>query len=198
MAKFITSDFHLGETRLQILGRPFNTTMDMISTLMRNHNSIVNEEDEVIIVGDVCYKEVPEYLKYLAGFNGKKTLIRGNHDRGITDEEFLKYFEKVIPDGDGLELEIEGIPCYATHYPTCGRKDRFTLCAHIHHAWRYQLNMFNIGVDSNHFLPVNLETIPFHFKAITEFYDEDVWCAYNEINSEYRGKRGKNGSYFKK
>jgi hypothetical protein len=57
--------------------------------------------------------------------------------------------------------------------------------------------MLNIGVDVHHFRPVNLDSIPFHLTAISEYYDEDVWVAYNEINQRYRGKRGKEGSYFK-
>ena len=57
--------------------------------------------------------------------------------------------------------------------------------------------MFNIGVDVNHFRPVDMEAIPFHFKAISQFYDEDVWVAYNNVNSSYIGVRGKKGTYLK-
>ena len=68
---------------------------------------------------------------------------------------------------------------------------------HFNGAWKYQLNMFNVGVDANHFIPHNLdEVVPFAFKACTEFYDDDVWAAYNEANSQFVGKRGKKGSYF--
>ena len=55
----------------------------------------------------------------------------------------------------------------------------------------------NVGVDANHFVPHNLdEAIPFFLKAISEFYDEDVWAAYNAANSPYVGIRGKKGVYF--
>ena len=57
--------------------------------------------------------------------------------------------------------------------------------------------MFNVGVDVNHFRPVNVTSISFHFNAISKFYDDDVWIAYNEINSQFIGKRGKKGSYFR-
>ncbi len=56
--------------------------------------------------------------------------------------------------------------------------------------------MFNVGVDVKHYYPVDTEKIPFHLKAIKEFYDADVWVAYNELNESYKDTRGKKGSYF--
>lgn len=198
MNTFITSDFHLGDDRMTIMGRPFGSGEEHIEALIKNHNSVVAPDDLVIIAGDVCYQKKLESLPIVKRFNGRKILIRGNHDRGFSTEELEKYFERVIPEGDGIELEVEGIPCFVTHYPTTGMAGRFNLVGHIHAAWKYQLNMFNIGVDTNHFFPVNLNTIPFHFKAICEFYDEDVWVAYNTLNSSFSGIRGKSGTYFSK
>jgi hypothetical protein len=53
-----------------------------------------------------------------------------------------------------------------------------------------------VGVDVNHFSPVDSERIGFHKTAIEKFYDQDVWVGYNPINANYQGKRGKAGSYF--
>jgi calcineurin-like phosphoesterase family protein len=198
MARWTCSDYHLGEDRFELMGRPFRTIDEMIDTLIANHNNLVYPDDEVYMLGDVCYQKRPEYLCRVADFHGKKILVRGNHDRGISDKEFLQYFDKVIPEGSGIELDIEGIPCYLTHYPTRGRQDRFNLCGHVHGAYKYQLNLLNVCVDVHHFRPVNLKTIPFHFKAICEYYDQDVWIAYNPINEIYKGIRGKNSSYYSK
>jgi len=198
MARWITADWHLGEDRFDLMGRPFRTIDEMIDTLTANHNNLVYPDDEVFVVGDVCYQKRPEYLCRVADFHGKKTLIRGNHDRVISDEEFLKYFDRVIPEGSGIDMDIEGIPCYLTHYPTTSKQERFNLVGHVHGAYKYQLNMLNVGVDVHHFRPVNLKTIPFHFKAICEYYDQDVWVAYNPINEIYKGLRGKNSSYYSK
>lgn len=198
MVTWITADWHLGESRLEIMGRPFSSPTAMIETLVENHNALVGPEDEVIVVGDVCNKNTPEYLHCVERFNGQKTLIRGNHDRPISDKEFAEYFYRILPEGEGVELDIEGILCYITHYPTRGMMDRFNLVGHIHSAWKYQLNMLNVGVDVHHFRPVSLNSIPFHFKAICEYYDDDVWIAYSYINSyyhQYEG-RGRSGSYF--
>lgn len=198
MAEFVVADWHLGEDRFEIMGRPFHTQLDMVSQLRINHNAVVGKDDTVYMLGDVCYQKAPEFLKYVECFNGRKILVRGNHDKNITDEEFLKYFEKVIPEGDGIDLDIHGIPCYLTHYPTCGKPERFNLVGHIHAAWKYQLNMLNVGVDVHHFRPVDLEKIPFHVKAVCEFYDEDVWVGYHNVNANWRSTRGKKSTYFNK
>ena len=91
---------------------------------------------------------------------------------------------------------MAGVPCYITHYPTQGVANAFNLVGHIHAAWKYQLNMLNIGVDVHHFCPVDIESIPFHKTAVEKYYDDDVWVAYHNINTQYQGKRGKAGSYF--
>lgn len=197
MEKWVTSDWHLGEDRLGLMSRPFENTEEMIELLVERHNSMVKPDDKVYVLGDVCYQKKPEYLPHVARFNGVKTLVRGNHDRVISDEVFENYFYDIVAEGDGIELRIGDIDCYLTHYPSLGRKDRFNLVGHIHSAWKYQLNMLNIGVDVQNFRPVNLDSIKDHFKAICEYYDNDVWIAYDEINNSYLGKRGKPGNYFK-
>ena len=194
---FLVADWHLGEDRFELMGRPFSTQMEMIDTLVENHNKLVKPDDDVIVVGDVCYQKTPQFLHYVDRFNGKKTLIRGNHDKVFTDEQLEPYFKCIVAEGDGIKVEYENIPLYITHYPTETVGDRFNLVGHIHSAWKYQLNMFNVGVDVNHFKPVNVNKIPFHLKAISEFYDQDVWVAYDERNSSYVGQRGKKGTYFR-
>jgi calcineurin-like phosphoesterase family protein len=184
---------------MAIMQRPFGGCIDMCENLLENHNSLVKEDDEVIVVGDVVSKTAVNFdfwLELLPKFNGKKTLIRGNHDETFSDEKLAPYFEKIVPEGEGIEMEVEEIPVYVTHYPTAARSDRFNLVGHVHGAWKYQLNSLNVGVDVHHYRPVSLASIPFHFKAVSEVYDADVWAAYHPANAEFVGKRGKPGSYF--
>ena len=198
MNTFCVADWHLGETRFELMGRPFATKNHHVSHIVNEHNMIVHVDDLVYVNGDAIYQGSPESLPLIAKLNGRKILIRGNHDRVFTDEQLAPYFEQIIPEGQGIELDVAGIPCYITHYPTKSKKDRFNLVGHIHGIWKLQLNSLNVGVDVHHFRPVNINKIPFYFKAIQEFYDEDAWAAYNEINSQFVGKRGKKGTYFSK
>lgn len=195
MKRFITSDWHLGDDRMAMLQRPFQNSREMIEILIKNHNQIVSKDDLVYLVGDVCYKESPQSLIEVERFNGRKILIRGNHDKIFTDNQLLDYFQEVIPE-KGLQLNIGDIACNITHYPSLAVADRFNLVGHVHSAWKYQLNSVNIGIDTNHFVPHNLdESVPLFLKSI-EMFDEDVWAAYNLSNNQYTGIRGREGSYF--
>lgn len=196
---WISSDHHFGEDRFELMGRPFKTVDEHNNTIIDRHNKLVAPDDLVYLNGDVLYQkgDIEKNLPLIGKMNGRKILIRGNHDAPITDEQFAPYFEQIVKEGDGIELDVEGIPCYITHYPTRSVKDRFNLTGHIHAAWRFQLNMMNVGVDVNHFYPLNMNRIPFFLTAITKFYDEDVWVAYREENSSYRESRGNKNVYFK-
>jgi len=197
MKRWLTADWHLGEDRMAIMQRPFKDQREHIETLVRLHNELVAPNDLVYMVGDVCYQKTPEFLPETARFNGKKIVFRGNHDRVFSDDQLRKYFTQVVPEGVGMEAEVGDIKCYITHYPSRSVPDKFNLVGHIHSAWKYQLNMLNVGVDVNHFKPLDMdEAVPFFLKAITEFYDDDVWVAYHAANHPYIGKRGKKGVYF--
>jgi len=207
MSVFVVADWHLGENRFEIMGRPFSSQKEMVDTLVRNHNQLVSPDDVVFVLGDVCYQKTPEFLSEVARFNGRKILVRGNHDRVFDDEKLSEYFELIVPEGDGIFLDLpfkEETNCpgsynmklFMTHYPTQGEKDCFNLVGHIHGAWKYQLNMLNVGVDVHNYRPVNIESLLFHFKAIRDYYDDDVWVGYNEINVFFQNKRGKPGSYY--
>lgn len=196
MKTWITADWHLGECRFELMGRPFTGVQEHIDYLVQEHNKLVAPDDEVIVVGDVCYQMAPKFLTQVSRFNGKKVLVRGNHDKVFTDQQLFPYFGPIIKEGSGFMFQCGTIPCYVTHYPTQGLPNVFNLVGHIHGAWKYQLNMFNVGVDANHFRPVNKNTIPFHLAAISQYYDDDVWVAYQKVNEDYRGIRGKKGTYF--
>ena len=196
MKTWITADWHLGESRMQIMQRPFSSPQEMIDRFVSEHNALVKPDDRVIVVGDVCNQTTPDFLSQVSRFNGQKTLVRGNHDRVFTDEQFRPYFDEIVDEGNGIDATIGGIDCYITHYPSRGDKKRFNLVGHIHSAWKFQLNMVNIGVDVHHFRPVDIEEfVPFAYKAIG-FYDDDVWIAYKDQNTQYCGIRGKPGVYF--
>jgi calcineurin-like phosphoesterase family protein len=193
--KWLVADWHFGESRLDRMCRPFASTKDHDEALIRNHNQIVGRDDVVLCVGDVTNKEAPDQLHLVAQLNGRKLLVRGNHDEPHTDEELSKYFEQVVANGDGLEFEYKDVRLYATHYPTQGRHDRFNIVGHVHGAWRVQLNMLNVGVDNFGYAPCYIDQALALIDAIKHHYDRDVWAAYEEVNAAFLGKRGRSTRY---
>lgn len=192
---WFTADWHLGETRMDLMGRPFSGPEEMFQVILKNYNSVVGDNDTVYILGDVCYKETPEWIVRVKEFKGYKILLRGNHDRVFTGTDLVPYFPIVYSEGLSIPLDIDDTECWLTHYPTLGIIERFNLVGHIHSAWKYQLNMLNVGVDVHHFRPVDGNRIKFHINSIKTYYDNDVWIAYNKNNKAWHGHRGRPGSY---
>lgn len=195
---WFSGDHHLGENRFHLLKRPFNSRDEMVGKLIHYHNHLVSDDDTTYFLGDVCWNKSLDYLKYVGSCTGKKILLRGNHDRELTDSELLKYFDKVYPEGETVRIEVNGVEYALNHYPSLGVPDAFNLVGHIHSAWRVQLNMMNVGVDANNFRPVSAEEVEFYRKAIFDVYDEDVWVAYQDFNASFKEERGKPGSYFER
>lgn len=193
MAVYLTADWHLGETRMELMQRPFENANDMFATLIKNFNEVIKPEDELVIVGDLCVD--PLWLYAVRLFRGRKTLIRGNHDRKFTDAQLTPIFERIVPEGEGLDLLYHDKDLFVTHYPTSGKIDSFNLVGHIHGLWKLQLNMLNVGVDVHAFRPVPLERVMFFINAIENYYDDDAWAAYHPANIIHRDRPKKTGSY---
>lgn len=199
---FVTADWHLGDERMEILGRPFSSAEENFEVIRDNVNSVVAPDDQLIVNGDILYKGAdPDiWLPRLNEIHGKKILIRGNHDAPFTGKQLAPYVEKVVKEGHGIFLASDyhglPVPVFVTHYPTRAVTNAFNLVGHVHSVWKYQLNALNVGVDVHHFRPVSMKKLVYHFQAICEFYDEDAWVAYHESNTHWRGKRGKEGRYF--
>jgi calcineurin-like phosphoesterase family protein len=81
MSTFITSDTHLGHKKiLEYTGRPFNSVGHMNEAFISNFNSVLDDDDLLIIVGDAVMGRRDENLPLFDRIRGKKLLIAGNHD----------------------------------------------------------------------------------------------------------------------
>lgn len=192
---FFTSDWHLGDPRLDILRRPFDSPEEMAEHIVREHNKIVGPEDTIYVIGDAFTKTAFPTGNALERMNGIKILIKGNHDVHA-DKAYVDWFDVVVPDGGGIELEIDGIDCWLTHYPTQSRADKFNLVGHVHGIWRVAKNALNVGVDVHHFRPLSEKDVRFFFDANCKYYDDDAWI-FNHSAMTPHNDRGQTGSYFK-
>lgn len=77
---FVIADLHFGHEKIiDYCKRPFKNIFDMNKTLVKNWNKAVRKDDVVFVLGDVALRK--NYVKeYVPKLNGKKILVKGNHD----------------------------------------------------------------------------------------------------------------------
>jgi len=90
---YLISDLHLGHANIiRYCNRPFRNVGEMNRTLIRNWNAVVEPENTVFFLGDLCFGRdsgTPEsWLKRLAG---QIVFIRGSHDNGIPEDSTFLY-----------------------------------------------------------------------------------------------------------
>ena len=91
MDVWVTSDDHFGHKNIiTYSNRPFETTEEMDEVLICNWNKVVKPNDLVFNLGDIFFCN-SERMQYISGrLNGRKHLIRGNHDKGVSNGKFRK------------------------------------------------------------------------------------------------------------
>lgn len=163
---YFTSDLHLGhENILRFANRPFDSVKEMNRTLIANYNALVREEDTVYILGDLTYRiPLTEAETLIAKLNGRKHLIKGNHDKNYDKS----LFEEVV---DYKQIHEYCRHFTLMHYPMlewakmrCGS---IMLHGHIHNIGidynmeckKNNILRYDVGVDANNFYPVAITTI---------------------------------------
>ena len=78
---YFTSDLHFCHDREFIWAeRGFKSVSEMNETIIRNWNSIIDENDDCYVLGDIMLGDNTQGLKCLKQLRGHIHIIRGNHD----------------------------------------------------------------------------------------------------------------------
>ena len=81
MKVFVISDTHFNHANvIKYCNRPFEDVEQMNETLIKNWNETVSNNDVVIHLGDVGFGKKEEIAAIIKRLNGRKILIKGNHD----------------------------------------------------------------------------------------------------------------------
>jgi len=170
---YFTADLHFyHENVIKHANRPFSSIEEMNKILIRNWNKRICAADEVYILGDVTMKGATYVMETLTQLNGRKYLIKGNHDRFVEQVEFDRSLFEWIKDYHELNYQNERFILF--HYPIEEWNHSFRGSIHLHghqhnHAdYNYQnldsgLRRFDVGVDANDMSPVSIEDIQVFF-----------------------------------
>ena len=167
--KFYCADLHLDHQNILKFGRPFNSVDEMNETLIANWNARVSYDDEVYVLGDFCFdRQGKKATNFFNRLNGKKYLIKGNHDHFVRGKQFdptvvewIKDYATII-DGDKVVVLF--------HYPIAvwdrQHYGSIHLYGHVHantkdhHPLLFKLgNAYNVGVDVCDFEPKTLDEL---------------------------------------
>ena len=157
---FYTADLHF-HYKPFLPGRPFASVEEMDEAIIRLWNETVTDRDTVYVVGDVGYNGGYVPGDALGRLQGRKHLIRGNHDTGFENaQKLFDYFETVTDFNEIDDGETHILLC---HYPILYRKQGYMIHGHLHQTrgpeydiLRHMPRMLNAGVDVNFYRPVTL------------------------------------------
>ena len=157
---FVIGDTHFGHANVlkfehegQPL-RPFSSLTEMHVEMIDRWNSVVMPQDKVYHLGDVAFTK--DGLKVLGLLNGKKRLIRGNHDLFPT-RAYLEFFKEVY----GVR-QIDGY--WLTHVPMaldCVEHPRVKLNihGHLHARTINHPKYFNASVERIDYTPISFDAL---------------------------------------
>lgn len=174
---FVISDLHLCHNKDFIYApRGFSSVEEQNAEIIKRWNSVVSDNDNVIILGDLMLNDNEKGIECLKKLKGHKAFIRGNHD---TDKRIELYNEIGMLDlGYAWTMKHKGYTFYLSHYPSCTSnydidkplKARvINLCGHCHYKDKFaefdkQLS-YHCDADALDCYPIELDTIIEEIKA---------------------------------
>lgn len=154
---FLTSDLHLGHNNIRVhCSRPFLTLKAMDEQLIARWNSIVGTKDTTYILGDFAWTNHNYYISQL---NGKKILIKGNHDK--MSQKCFRNFTEVH---DVLMRVLCGKHIFMFHYPCRSWPSVMYGSIHCHGHVHGRLfipdeRIIDVGCDRNNYYPFHVEQV---------------------------------------
>lgn len=161
---FFTADWHFFHNAIiEYCKRPFRNEKEMHNTIIRNHNEVVGEQDNVYVIGDVAMlspSHIERLRPILDRMHGTKHLILGNHDEGkafsYENVGFTTVHTALIYDKE-KKIILRHDPAACVVIP-----DGLWLVGHVHNLFKFinaPIKCYNVGVDVNDFYPVTIEQI---------------------------------------
>jgi calcineurin-like phosphoesterase family protein len=173
MTTWFTSDQHYGHRNIiTYCGRPFvlpgrePSLAMMHDTLDQRWNLRVKDEDEVYVVGDFSFGPLAVVASRLKRLNGRKHLVRGNHDRHSNAAFRRAGFETVQKALwlDEWTLVIHRPQDWVNHALLEQGPRLRVISGHHHGLYKVKVDAlgatwYNVGVDVRGFAPVTLQEL---------------------------------------
>ena len=160
MRRFLISDTHFGHDAVYTFTdsngdriRPWatdSTTGDQV--MIDRWNSIVAPEDKVYHLGDVAFPR--KSLSILDKLNGKKVLIKGNHDM-FDLKDYAKHFKDIRGAFEYKGFILTHVPVH----PTQIGRFKGNIHGHLHSNVIDDPSYFNVSVERINATPILFEEV---------------------------------------
>jgi len=153
---FFVSDTHFDHERILSIRNQFNSVDEMNCFMLDNWNSNVSINDKVYHLGDVSFKK--NALYFIDMMNGKKCLIKGNHDI-YPIKEYLKYFYDIR---GAHEFKYKGLKICLTHIPIHEQQMKrydLNIHGHLHNEPLDDKRYFCASVENIGYTPIHIDEV---------------------------------------
>lgn len=183
---WFTSDLHFCHDKdFLYIPRGFSTIEEHDETILNNYNSVIDDEDDVYILGDLMLGNQEKGLEYLKKLKGKIHIIRGNHCTNTKWEKYKELPNVVELIGWATVIKYKKYNFYLSHFPTFTanfddeypRQCLINLFGHTHQTTNFfndTFGMYHVGLDSHNCYPILLDDII-----------EDIKIKFNKEREEY-------------
>lgn len=149
---WFTSDNHFGHKRIHEFcpetRQHISDVNVMNEKMIEVWNKTVGDDDTVYILGDFSFMKPKETENVLRRLNGKKILVKGNHDNWL-NAELEAYFVSVH---DYKKVTIDGKKVIMFHYPIWEWENMhhgsYHLFGHVHGGTTVPGRAMDVGIDA--------------------------------------------------
>lgn len=171
---FFTSDTHFSHANMcKFLDydgqrvRPFDNWEECDELMIENWNKVVKPEDKVYFLGDLCFNKNRGDM-IMPRLNGKKCLIRGNHDLFK-----LSWYALWFYDIRGVHNFENFLMTHVPIHPDSKARFKMNIHGHLHRGLVYknketkELDLWyrNVCMDANNYELIPYEQIQHEFSV---------------------------------
>lgn len=173
---FFTSDTHFFHKNIiKYCTRPYETVKEMNDAIIENWNRVVPEDGVVFHLGDVSLTASPKGIdEILWKLNGKKHLIKGNHEKNALQKEYIRMHWESINDITEIYIKDEEITYGEQHIVMChypmivwngSHRGSWQLFGHVHGGLsnkgmiNHKATQLDVGVDSHDYSPISYQQV---------------------------------------
>ena len=156
---FFISDLHLNHKNIiEYCNRPFKDVNKMNSALIKNWNSVVNNNDYVFFLGDFALGPKECFAKFFKCLNGKKIFLFGNHDHFSTS--FVEDCGALFVTKKPMSFCYNSKEYFLSHAPKDVERN---IHGHVHNNRENDKNHFNVSAEAIDYKPINIKKIEKYF-----------------------------------